>query len=222
MTASASTRRAVRSQPTIGGPWPDRNPRAARRPRRDAGDHDGSRPRDDARDGNSAGSARCPAMRLTDVRLTSTSELTCRSQILLADDHQIFRQGLKALLERENFEVVGEASDGHEAVRLARDLQPTRRSSISPCRCSMGWMPPARFIRSPADTNGPADHAHRRPLRARGVRAGIKGYVVKTQAAADLVRAIHEVSRGQMYLSPGVSRALVDAYLAGPTHRPIR
>jgi two-component system response regulator NreC len=47
------------------------------------------------------------------------------------------------------------------------------------------------------------------------VRASIKGYVVKTQAAADLVRAIHEVVRGQIYLSPGVSRALVDAYLAG-------
>src|SRR2546428_13962431 len=46
------------------------------------------------------------------------------------------------------------------------------------------------------------------------VRAGIKGYVVKTQASADLVRAINEVLRGMMYLSPGISHAVVEAYLA--------
>src|SRR5437773_2064774 len=46
-------------------------------------------------------------------------------RILLADDHPMFRQGLKSLLEREGFQVVGEASDGHEAVRLARRLDPT-------------------------------------------------------------------------------------------------
>ncbi|PYV11669.1 MAG: DNA-binding response regulator, partial [Acidobacteria bacterium] len=45
-------------------------------------------------------------------------------RILLADDHQIVRQGLKAILEREGFNVVGEASDGHEAVRRARELHP--------------------------------------------------------------------------------------------------
>ena len=44
--------------------------------------------------------------------------------VLLADDHQIVRQGLRALLERENFNVVGEASDGHEAVELATRLKP--------------------------------------------------------------------------------------------------
>ena len=46
------------------------------------------------------------------------------------------------------------------------------------------------------------------------VRLGVKGYVVKTQASSDLVRAIHEVLRGMMYLSPGISQAVVQAYLA--------
>src|SRR5439155_639346 len=46
------------------------------------------------------------------------------------------------------------------------------------------------------------------------LQAGVKGYVVKTQASADLIRAIHEVLRGMMYLSPGVSQAVVEAYLA--------
>ncbi|HSN17041.1 MAG TPA: response regulator transcription factor, partial [Gammaproteobacteria bacterium] len=45
--------------------------------------------------------------------------------ILLADDHPMFRQGLRALLEREGFDVVGEASDGHEAVRMSRQLNPS-------------------------------------------------------------------------------------------------
>ncbi|EQD80730.1 Signal transduction response regulator, receiver region domain protein, partial [mine drainage metagenome] len=45
-------------------------------------------------------------------------------RVLLADDHPMFRQGLRALLEREGFEVPGEAADGHEAVRLARELNP--------------------------------------------------------------------------------------------------
>jgi DNA-binding NarL/FixJ family response regulator len=47
------------------------------------------------------------------------------------------------------------------------------------------------------------------------LRAGVTGYVVKTQAAADLVRAIHELSAGHMYLSPGISRTIVEAYLSG-------
>ena len=119
-------------------------------------------------------------------------------RIILADDHQIFRQGLRALLERENFEVVGEAADGHEAVRLAGELQPRCggprfRDAVA----QRGGCRPADPSGLTADANDPADHAHRRPLRARSVRAGIKGYVVKSQAAADLVRAIHEVSKGR-------------------------
>jgi two-component system response regulator NreC len=52
------------------------------------------------------------------------------------------------------------------------------------------------------------------PYVMEALRAGIKGYVLKTQAATDLVQAIQEVSRGRVYLSPGVSQAVVEAYLA--------
>ena len=52
------------------------------------------------------------------------------------------------------------------------------------------------------------------PYVGKALQAGIKGYVLKTQASADLIQAIREVHRGAIYLSPGVSRAVVDAYLA--------
>jgi DNA-binding NarL/FixJ family response regulator len=136
-------------------------------------------------------------------------------KILLADDHEIVREGLKGLLERQNFDVVGEASEGREAVQLARELRP----DIAVFDYSMpllNGLEAAREIQQAfpsIKTILLTMHTEDRYV-FEAVRAGIRGYVVKTQAAADLIRAIHEVSRGQIYLSPGVSRAVVEAYLA--------
>jgi two-component system, NarL family, response regulator NreC len=135
-------------------------------------------------------------------------------QILLADDHEIVREGLRALLVQQNLNVVGEASDGREAVRLAATILP----DIAVLDYSMpllNGLEAAREMRaiSPSiKTILLTMHTEDRYV-LEALRVGVTGYVVKTEASADLVRAIREVARGQIYLSPGISRAVVDAYL---------
>lgn len=133
-------------------------------------------------------------------------------RVLLADDHQIVRQGLKDLLQREGFTVIGEASDGREAVRLAREHRP----EIAVLDLSMpllNGMDAAREIQKACPRTAPillTMHTED-PYIVDALRAGIKGYVLKTQAAADLVQAIRDVAQGRLYLSPRVSGALASA-----------
>jgi DNA-binding NarL/FixJ family response regulator len=138
-----------------------------------------------------------------------------RLRILLADDHQIVRQGLKSLLESEGFDVVGEAEDGREAVRLAQDLSPDvaildftmpQLNGLDAAREILRTSPRMGLILLTMHTED------NRVVRA--IRAGIRAYVLKTQAADELVQAIREVSRGGTFLSPAVSHVVVNAYLA--------
>ena len=137
-------------------------------------------------------------------------------RIILADDHQIVRQGLRALLEREGFDVVGEATNGAEAVELAKTLKPDvavfdlvmpLRNGLDAAREVLQAGVATRIILLTMHTE---EHQI-----AAALRAGIRAYLLKTQAAEDLVHAIREVVRGQIYLSPGVSRVVVDGYLSG-------
>lgn len=132
---------------------------------------------------------------------------------MLADDHALVRQGLRALLEREGLVVVAEASDGQEAVRLAAEHHP----DVAVLDVSMP-------VRNGVDAAREIEATSRRTRTIlltqhdddrfviEAVRAGAKGYVLKSQAATDLVEAIRQVSRGDVYLSPSVSRAVVEAY----------
>jgi len=134
--------------------------------------------------------------------------------IVVADDHPLVRQGIRILLERESFEIVGEAADGVEAVRLAEKYQP----EVIVLDLSMPIMngitaigqirkvsPRTKIILLTMYTE---EH---HVLQA--LRAGVKACVTKTQAVEHLIVAIREVCAGGVYLSPSVSGAVVQAYL---------
>jgi two-component system response regulator NreC len=135
--------------------------------------------------------------------------------VLLVDDHPVFRQGLRSLLEREKFDVIGEAADGREAISMADRLQP-QMVVIDLAMPTLNGIDAVREIvkRAPRTkaillTMYTEEH---HVLEA--LRAGIKGCVSKSQAAEHLLQAINDVSGGGVYLSPHVSGAVVQAYLA--------
>src|SRR5438046_5955472 len=134
-------------------------------------------------------------------------------RIVVADYHALGRQGLRALLEKEKFQVVAEASDGQEAVRFSESLHP----DIAVFDISMPILNGIDAVRELGRSCPKAkailltQHEEDQYIRE-ALEAGVKGYVLKNQAASDLIHAIQQVSRGQFYLSPGVSRAVVEAY----------
>jgi two-component system, NarL family, response regulator NreC len=137
------------------------------------------------------------------------------TRVLLADDHALIRQGLKGLLETQGFQVIGEASDGQETLRSAEKTRPDVAildismpvlNGMDAARELQKSLPNVKIILL---TQHDEDQ-----YVTEALRAGAKGYVLKSQAAADLVQAIREVCRGSVYLSPSISRPVVDAYLS--------
>lgn len=137
-------------------------------------------------------------------------------QILLADDYEMVRQGLKALLEREGFKVVGEASDGYQALRLVEEMTPDL-AVLDLAMPLMNGISVAKAIQhSGLRTRVIALTIHTEiPYVLEALQAGIKGYVLKNCAAEELVHAIREVLRGSTYLSSDISDVVVNAYLHG-------
>ena len=135
-------------------------------------------------------------------------------RVLLADDHAIVRQGLKTLLDKEGFDVVGEASDGQQAIKLVKEHMP----DVAVLDLSMpllNGLDAAREILKSSPRTKPMlltmhteDH-----YVLEALRVGVRGYVMKNHSREDLVRAIVQVARGEVYLSPGISEVVVQAYL---------
>ncbi len=135
-------------------------------------------------------------------------------RLVLVDDHAIMRDGLRAILAGKGVEVVGEASNGLEAIRLAESLKPDTivmdismpaLNGIDATREILKSSPQAKVIVL-------SMNIEKRYVLA-CLRAGAAAYVVKSKAASSLVEAIDAVSRGEIYLSPSVSKSVVDAYL---------
>lgn len=136
-------------------------------------------------------------------------------RVVIADDHSLFRQGLVALLEREGFEVVGEASDGHEAIRLVKQLAP----SIVLLDFSMpllnGIEATREILKRAPDTHVMLLTMYDDEVNVlESLRAGVRAYILKNQTAMELEGAIREVLRGSIYLSPGISEAVVNACMS--------
>ena len=135
-------------------------------------------------------------------------------QILLADDHVMVRQALRFLLERAGMAVMGEASDGQEALEIAQEQPPDvavldigmpRLNGLETARRLRDAFPQTKIIVLTGHTED--------SYVLEAVQAGAVGYVLKTQATLDLVQAIGDVFQGRVYLSPWVSRTVVAAYL---------
>ncbi len=137
-----------------------------------------------------------------------------RIRILLADDHAVVRKGFQFILGAQpDFEVVGEASNGREAVELAKSLQPDvvvmdvsmpELNGIEATRRIGDVSPRARVL---------ALSMHRDSVYVREIlRAGARGYILKDAQEADLLGAVRAVSKGDGYLSPGVSDAVLNDY----------
>ena len=136
-------------------------------------------------------------------------------RVVLADDHQLVRQSLKALLEREGFQVAAEASDGQEALRLVPNVSP----DVAIFDISMpilNGLDAARELKksSPKTKTILLTQHDEDQYVTEALRAGVRGYVLKNQAATDLVHAIQQVCRGEIYLSPSISRTVVEAFLS--------
>src|SRR5919204_4671446 len=135
-----------------------------------------------------------------------------RVRLVLADDHLVLRQALRALLERRGLAVVADEADGRAAVDAVQrhtpdvavlDVAMPVLNGVDAAReiariapgCSvilLSGIDDARFVKD-------------------ALKAGVRGFVQKSQGAEDLVRAIEEVRGGRLYVSPGASQAIVDA-----------
>ncbi len=135
--------------------------------------------------------------------------------IIIADDHHLVRESIVSLIEKwEEMEVVGEAADGHEALRLVRQKRPDV-AIVDIAMPLMNGLEAARQIDSlDVETNVVilSMHSDEDVVRLL-LRSGVKGYVLKNSVAEELLIAIRSVSKGETYLSPPIAQAVLSEYL---------
>lgn len=136
-------------------------------------------------------------------------------RILLADDHGIVRKGLRSLLaELSAAEIVGEAGDGREAVRLAAELSPDVVVMDIGMPLLNGIDATAQIVKRDPRVGVIILSVHSdESYILRALTAGAKGYLLKDSADADLVRAVAQVAGGKPFFSPAIAEMLLGDYL---------
>ncbi len=135
--------------------------------------------------------------------------------IVLADDHRLMRQGLRAMLnDRADFEVVGEVGDGRAAVKMARELKPDV-IIMDIAMNELNGIDAARQIASESPATkvlALSRHSERRFV-AEMLAAGASGYILKDSAIEELIEALNVVIGGKTYLSPEIMDVVIDDYV---------
>ncbi len=145
-------------------------------------------------------------------------------RVLLADDHHLVRQALRALLEKaEGIEVVGEAEDGREAAKLAQRLRPDVAVLDVAMPVLNGIQAAERIRRLQIPTRVVILSMHKdESLVRRALRSGAHGYLLKSAVSEELLLAVRAAVRDEIYLSPAISRTVVEDLLtAGATAEPV-
>lgn len=136
-------------------------------------------------------------------------------QILLADDHEVVRKGLRALLEAQpGWKVVAEAIDGREAVEKAKDMRPDIAIVDIGMPCLNGLEATRQIVKKAPHTRVLVLTMHdTNPLIQQVIKAGARGYVLKSDVASDLVSAVEALCRDQTFFTSKVSQIILDRYV---------
>ncbi len=138
-------------------------------------------------------------------------------RVILADDHHLVRQGMRALLEKANdIEILAEVENGQEAVKLTKDLVPdVLIMDINMPRLS-GIQAAEKISRFELPTQVVILSMHSdKSLVRQALRNGVRGYLLKRSVIEELLLAIRAAQRGELYLSPAVSNYITADFLAG-------
>lgn len=142
-----------------------------------------------------------------------------KKRVLIVDDHPLFREGLKSLIDRSSgYQTVGEAGSAEEAMQLAEELKPDlvtmdislpEKSGIEATREILAKLPKTQLL---------IVSMHPKfEFIAEAFKAGARGYVVKEATSAKLIQAMDALSRGEFFLDGGVSLEVITKLMSEPT-----